>query len=795
MSPVLAPATAPRLGRFEVKRELGRGAQSTVYLALDTHLGREVALKTLDLTGLAAADAAAVTRTLLDEARIVGTLQHPNIVTLHDAVEHGGAPFLVLERVEGVTLAEMIRRDGRVPVHQAVDIAAALARGVGYAHYRDVVHRDLKPANVIVTPEGVARLTDFGIARRGVPGDAPDSPFTGTPLYMAPEYVADRTFTPATDLYGLGLILYEMLTGERPLSGAGPREVMHRIVHEPVRPPSEANPEVDERLDAIVLKLLAKRPEERYPNASALAAALTAWLDPEAPQPPVPGAGTQATVEFLLRRIRHKSDFPALSTTIGAVNRAATGESQPASVLCEAILKDFALTNRLLKLVNAARYGQYGGAIGTVSRAVSILGFDGVRNVAASLLLFDHLQNKAGAGALREELVAGYYAGLLTRELAAAAGVREVEQAFICAMFHRLGRLMVIFYLHDEAQAIAGLVQARGWEEERAAREVLGLSYEDLGAEVGRAWYFPEAIVASMRPLPERVTERPRLEEERLHALAALADAVTRMVRNVPARERGARMTALVERYGRATGATDTALAAAIEAAAVRFDKDAQLMGFGAGRSALLDNARGWNAAAAVADAQAAAEPDPGTLVTGGAGPVGTGRLALLAAAVEEAGGALVGEGAAGDALRMVLEGLHRAGGFQRVLLFLLDPAANALRCRAGFGADAETFSRRGASVPLGGPRDLFSTVLQQGADICIEDIDTEKLRPYVPDWHRKAMRARGVVLLPLASGKRALGLLYADVQAPDALRFRPEELSLLKTLRNQALLAMRQRG
>src|SRR5262249_44574107 len=130
-----------------------------------------------------------------------------------------------------------------------------------------------------------------------------------------------------------------------------------------------------------------------------------------------------------LRRIRHKSDFPALSSTISAVNKASGADSEPASVLCNAILKDFALTNRLLKLVNAAHYSQFGGAISTVSRAVSILGFNGVKNVAASLLLFDNLQTKAGAAALRDELVATYFGGLLTRDLAGEAGVRDVEQA------------------------------------------------------------------------------------------------------------------------------------------------------------------------------------------------------------------------------------------------------------------------------------------------------------------------------------------------------------------------------
>jgi GAF domain-containing protein len=138
---------------------------------------------------------------------------------------------------------------------------------------------------------------------------------------------------------------------------------------------------------------------------------------------------------------------------------------------------------------------------------------------------------------------------------------------------------------------------------------------------------------------------------------------------------------------------------------------------------------------------------------------------------------------------------MYRGIGFARVLLFLLDPGSKSLRCRLGFGADAEALVRRGVSMPLERGRDIFGAALMQGADVCIEDLDSEKVKAYVPEWYRKAIRARGMVLLPIVSGKRTVGLIYADAETPAVLRFLPEELNLLKTLRNQALLAMRQRG
>jgi GAF domain-containing protein len=378
-------------------------------------------------------------------------------------------------------------------------------------------------------------------------------------------------------------------------------------------------------------------------------------------------------------------------------------------------------------------------------------------------------------------------------------------------MFQRLGRLMVIFYLNDEAQAIAGLMQARGWDEDRAAREVLGIGYEDLGVGVGKAWHFPDTILASMRPLPARPGRRPQSEEERLHVLAGLANSLADAVRTAPARERTARLVSIVERFGAATGVTEKTLAAAVEAATARFVKESQVMGFSQGKSPFLENARHWDTAARAPDPAVPPgdELDATTLIERtqllGEAPaqpaapqpaqVTDNRQSLLAAGVQDISNTLVGDCALNDVLRIVLETIYRGIGFTRVLLFLLDPGSNVLRCRFGFGADADALVRRGVSVPLAGARDVFSAALVQGADVCIEDVESEKVKAYVPDWYRKAIRARGMVLLPIVSSKRTVGLIYGDADSPEILRFRPEELNLLKTLRNQALLAMRQRG
>jgi len=790
---------------------LGKGAQGTVYRARDPHLERDVAVKTLRLEHRNAAVRGERIRALIDEARIVSRLQHPNIVTLYDAGEDETVPYLVFEYVEGKTLAALIREQRRLPSVQAVDIVQQLLRGIGYAHAKGVVHCDLKPANIILTQEGIPRVMDFGIARAAsdaVAGGSGDDAMFGTPSYMAPEYIASRQFTTVSDLFSLGMVLYEMLAGRPAVATGNMFETLHRMANVPFPPPGQFNPDLDGGLASLVMKAIAKDPKERFETADAMDRALAAWLEPppEAAAEGAPGAAaTRGTLEFLLRRIRHKSDFPALSTTIGTINRVISSDRERTSVLCNSILKDFALTTKLLKLVNAAYYGQYGGSISTVSRAVAILGFDGIRSVAMSLMLFEHLQNKTQATNLRDEVASTYFSGVLAREFVERMGIRDAEEAFICAMFHRLGRLLVTFYLHDEAQAIERLVQSRHIEEDRAALQVLGIAYEELGMGVARKWNFPEKIVCSMRPVTEAVRSRPAFETEKLRAVSDLANNLSDIVRFAHPADRTRGLTALVEKYGKGIGIDQRNLTAVVEESAKALSRDAEFLGFNTAKSAFFEAARAWveepepveaeQYSAALVEQTHLNTSDP-TELFNAAGEAALGdRQAVLAAGVQDITNTLVSDYELNDVLQIILETMYRGIGFSRVLLCVSDPRQTVLRARFGFGTDADAVVRSGFAIPLAGERDVFYAAVTQGADICIEDIDAETIRKYIPAWYRAALSTRGMVLFPIMLKKRPVGLIYADTDNPQLLHFRPAELNMLKTLRNQAVLAFKQKS
>ncbi|MBL8384977.1 MAG: HDOD domain-containing protein, partial [Burkholderiales bacterium] len=583
---------AARIGRFEIVRELGRGAQGTVYLAEDTRLRRRVAVKTLRVERADADARARLTSVMLDEARIVGQLSHPNIVTLFDAGEEDDRPYLVFEFVEGKSLAELIRARGTLPPEEAVGIAQGLLAGVDKAHEAGVVHRDLKPANIMMTRDGVPRVMDFGIASRhsqteSAPGGAKD--VSGTPSYMAPEYLSGAAFTPRCDVFAAGMVLYEMLTGAPAIKGQNAYQTMFAMVKEPYARVSTKNDAVDERLEAIVMRALDKDPQARYPSAAAMLEALKGWSQPQPGVPAAAADGAGGVLDFLLRRMRYKSDFPVLSSTISTVNNLVRSESEPTSALADAIIKDVSLTNKLLRMVNTAYFQQFGGSVSTISRAVSILGFQKVRNAAVSLMLFEHLQNKAQAADLKDHVTAGYFSGVVSRELMASLGLANAEEAFICAMFHRLGRLLAVFYLHEESREVARVARARGVSEDVAAVEVIGMSYTDLGLGVARHWNLPERIVASMKVH----AAGPITDETRLPVLAQVANRIADAAGAGSARAREAALASIEADFGKALTLDADALDGLMRGAARAFNVEVRSLGLPLGNGSFVQNLRG----------------------------------------------------------------------------------------------------------------------------------------------------------------------------------------------------------
>lgn len=273
-----------KIGRYEILAELGQGAMGTVYKARDPMMDRLVAIKVIRTTGLSADDLQRYKQRFQREAMTAGKMSHPGIVTIYDISEdEAGHPYMVMEFVEGDALYNLLRPDekGRLPqrppLAKSLDIGVQVAEALAYAHGRGVIHRDIKPANILVTADGRAKIADFGVAKlTGTEATAATARVVGTPAYMSPEMCTGGTVDTRSDIFSLGAMLYWMTTGEKPFPGDTISAVAFKVVYEPVVPPRQIDPALSSELESILVRSLAKNPDQRYPNAAELAKDLTA---------------------------------------------------------------------------------------------------------------------------------------------------------------------------------------------------------------------------------------------------------------------------------------------------------------------------------------------------------------------------------------------------------------------------------------------------------------------------------------------------------------------------------------
>src|SRR4051794_6766074 len=289
-----AGADLPRIPGYDVEALLGRGGMGVVYKARHRRLNRLVGLKML----IAGAYAGAHERARFQrEAEAVASLRHANIVAVYDVGDHVGCPYFTMELLEGGSLAQDLAGTPQ-PARHAAALLITLAEAVQVAHQAGIVHRDLKPANILLTAEGTPKVADFGLARHfeGEPALTQSGARIGTPSYMAPEQVSGKagTIGPAADIYALGALLYEMLTGRPPFRGETAAETERQVIHDEPVFPSRLNPKVPRDLETICLKCLSKEPARRYASAGDLAEDLWRVLDGPprvAPPPALSGRG------------------------------------------------------------------------------------------------------------------------------------------------------------------------------------------------------------------------------------------------------------------------------------------------------------------------------------------------------------------------------------------------------------------------------------------------------------------------------------------------------------------------
>ncbi len=794
------------IGRFKVIRELGRGAQATVWLAHDPRLDREVALKVM--SGGASQDAV---DEWLHEGRAVSRLNHPGIVQVFEADVIDGRPVLVFELVHGGTLMPLLQR-GPQPARQAVDLMLAVLDALAVAHAAGIVHRDLKPSNILLDPQGRPRVTDFGIAARVK--DAKEARIVGTPSYISPEAARGEPPQPRMDVFAAAVMLAELLSGQRMNHLPDPMACLHRVINTDLTLPELPSADVDDALRLIVQRGLSRDAAQRWEGAGAFRDALINWLKVPEPDTPEGHEAQAAVLEFLLRRMRAKADFPGLSASIERIQRLTASDTESVAGLSNEILKDVALTNKLLRLVNTVQFRHAGGgSINTISRAVALIGFAGVRNLALSLVLLERMQDRAHANQLKTEFLRGLMAGSLAKELSGSP--RAGEEMFLAGLFQSLGRLLTAFYFPEEAQQVRRLVAAQGREavsETTASMRVLGLSYEELGVGVAKRWGLPDTLTSVMRrPSGEPPQRPPEVPLEAQRWLARAANDTADLMLATPPEQLAPELHRLADSYAKALRIPAKTFEAACGEARQRLSHLAEAMDIKiepqSPAQRMLPQAQ-WDATAAQASGSAASLATDDALATMVLPPDAPPEPASfdpaerraqaaqqLSAGIQDITDAMVENQDLGAILRMILETIYRALGVRRVIFCLRDAKTDALVGRFGVGeASAQAAQQLRIALKGGAAPDLFTAICLKGVDTLISDSTQPNIAQRLPAWFNKPPLAAGCfLLLPLTVKAAPLGLIYADRAEPGSIQLGEKELSLLRTLRNQAVMAFRQ--
>ena len=523
-------------------------------------------------------------------------------------------------------------------------------------------------------------------------------------------------------------------------------------------------------------------------------------------------------IERLHLMMSAKGDFPAMSHTINLIKKQTTqGGDTSVTELANTILNDFALTNRLLRMVNTVFYVKYqmSGKITTISRAVNILGFNQVRNAALSLILFENLTNKSLTADLKESFVMTLVSGIIARELAPTIGISDIEEAFVCSMFHEFGRLLLSFYMPDTYGRVRDDAARRKIDEEKASLELLGASLETIGTTVAGYWHFSEELIYCMQKIKGHEKTHTSTTIEKLRCLANFSNRVCAAIAGSddPAAEWKKSSAEFIGKFGSCIAISEPQVSKALSSAFCEISKYAREFRFKPDQISFL---RKINAIVTPSRAQkdaaaAPSEPIP-TTAPGNVGHLveknGIHYLELihedfnvaetpeeiLSKGVQEIAGALLEDFSLNDLLRMILEVMYRGMEFTTVLICIRNTKEPLMAGRFGFGPDISELIKGFQFRIDTKSEDVFNISLSEDQDVLINDAWDERISKRIPAWYRKLTASGSFILIPITVMKMPIGMIYADKEKADEIAVTPSMLRYIKTLRNQALLAIKQR-
>ncbi len=509
-----------------------------------------------------------------------------------------------------------------------------------------------------------------------------------------------------------------------------------------------------------------------------------------------------------MRRIRRTKGFPSISKYIVEINTKLAEHSiqTSASELANIITKDYALTNKLLELVNSSFFGFVAGKVSTVSRAVVLLGYDNVRMAAISLVLFEHFKRKSSARDLKNATISSFWCGLLAKEMVRLFPKVDPEEAFICAMLHQLGKLLVIYHMPLDYQEIKYRLTQEQADEKVVVRQVLGFSYELLGLTVAREWNFPESICQTMMPLTLEALDGEHGTIDPLQLLANFTCALCYIIDVVPLEKRAGAVRNLLKYYHKSMPLSQRKLNTVLASCVDSLYQHADALQFSVAESEFMmrllgpqDQKRPFGTETDAADGDHA-EAGPSFRLASVDELSGAARTAadgddaavVIMAGIQKISSAIMAEQNINDIALIGLEILFQALDCQRALLFIYKNRRKLMEVRYGYGAGIQgMLGKVKFSVDRPSESDLFVQAVSSSKDLAVDDTRAPALNTLLPRWYRDAIDAKAFVLMPLAYKNTRLGAYYVDL-ASDGPVIKAREYQYIAMLRNQVNLAIK---
>lgn len=542
--------------------------------------------------------------------------------------------------------------------------------------------------------------------------------------------------------------------------------------------------------ESVVAEVVEETPEQR---AERLAAA--------------EAAEREAQLQKLMQRMQQNADFPSLRDSIRSIQGIARSETAHLRTLTDHVLGDVALSNKLLRMINAAFYSSVGGGhIDSLARAVALMGFTPVAMLASSLTLFDRLPKGPDGARVQKEFARALLAAMLANQF---CPIRRLEEsAYVVALFQNLGTMLAWMHFPQEAAEVEALDQAADEPGhaslQQASRKVLGISYDDLALEVARSWGWPESLQTSLRPLEPSDPESAATAEEFLRVVCTAANRLAPQIEQMDdplALE--ACLSQFGLRYGIPISLGENDLPEMVERARNAWRDLALVLGIAKNKPPAA-KVPGPGKAASRPAAGPTRGAAPASLAAGRAAsavrPSPTARRSdpAVAAALSSALGTIsqraMSDVPMAEVMQLVMDLLRESMGLQRVIVCLRDEASGELSGRHGVGDRAARLAPL-FRIPMQPPTDLFGLLCAKQADTLISDTTDEIIAKRLPAWFKQQIKAPSFVLLPLSMGPQTIGLIYGDHREANCLAVNDNELTLLKALRNQLVMAMRLRG